>query len=533
MAGAGWLGRAARAGAGAAAGGLAAGAAVGLGAGGLEGAGSGGGGGGLGGSVARAPALLARLGRDLLAVGRISLDYRASLRGLEPGSPEREEAKHACHARSALILRDLCFSNGGIYTKLGQHLGQLDYLLPAEYVHTMRESLLHRCPVTPLGDVRRTVEEDLGRPLEEVFKRFEEAPVASASLAQVHEAETLSGQRVAVKVQHQGLREAASADIATVSALVAGVRVFFPNFDYGWLVAEIRRNLPKELDFRVEAENTERCQKNIAGSRLGTSVEVPAVHAELSGPRVLTMDFAEGVPVGDRAAIEAAGLYPAEVARLVARTFSDMIFEHGFVHCDPHEANMLVRRVGGRPRLILLDHGLYREIDDAFRLEYAALWRSLIFGDAPGIKRHSESMNAGDLYPLFAAMLTMRPWDSIVKSQEGAGGIDRLRLEGSAREKQNLQVYAMEYFQGISTLLGRIPSEMLLLLKTNDCLRAVDSALGAPVNTFIITARSTSRVLAVERGPRLPWVAAGLARLFQKVNLELRLLAMQVCALLY
>ena len=217
----------------------------------------------------------------------------------------------------------------------------------------------------------------------------------------------------------------------------------------------------------------------------------------------------------------------------MARTFSDMIFEHGFVHCDPHEANMLVRRVGGRPRLILLDHGLYREIDDAFRLEYAALWRSLIFGDAPGIKRHSESMNAGDLYPLFAAMLTMRPWDSIVKSQEGAGGIDRLRLEGSAREKQNLQVYAMEYFQGISTLLGRIPSEMLLLLKTNDCLRAVDSALGAPVNTFIITARSTSRVLAVERGPRLPWVAAGLARLFQKVNLELRLLAMQVCALLY
>ena len=502
-------------------------AAAGVGAGGLGGEGA------PAGAAARAPALLARLGRDLVAVGRISLDYRSALRGLEPGSPEREEAKRGCHARSAAVLRDLCFANGGIYTKLGQHLGQLDYLLPAEYVQTMRGSLLHRCPESPPEDVRRTVEEDLGRPLEELFRRFEEGPVASASLAQVHEAETHDGRKVAVKVQHRGLREAAGADIATVAVLVAGVKMLFPNFDYGWLVDEIRRNLPKELDFLVEADNTDRCRENMVGSPLRDRVEIPAIHRELSGPRVLTMDFAEGVPVGDRAAIEGAGLRPSEVARLVASTFSEMIFEHGFVHCDPHEANMLVRSVGGRPRLVLLDHGLYREIDDAFRLEYAALWRSLIFADESGIKKHSESMNAGDLYPLFAAMLTMRPWDSIVESKHGAGGIDRLRLDGTAQEKQSLQAYAMEYFQGISTLLGRIPSEMLLLLKTNDCLRAVDASLGAPVNTFVITARQCSRVLDSERGPKLPWGASALARLFQKLNLEIRLLALQVCALLY
>lgn len=74
----------------------------------------------------------------------------------------------------------------------------------------------------------------------------------------------------------------------------------------------------------------------------------------------------------------------------------------------------LVRRgPAGQPQLVLLDHGLYRQIDDGFRREYAALWRALIFSDKAGIKQHAESMNAGDAYPLFAAMLTMRPWDQV------------------------------------------------------------------------------------------------------------------------
>ncbi len=73
----------------------------------------------------------------------------------------------------------------------------------------------------------------------------------------------------------------------------------------------------------------------------------------------------------------------------------------------------LVRKVDGRMQLVLLDHGLYKEIDDTFRSEYAHLWRSLIFADPEGIKRHSEAMNAGELYPLFAAMLTQRPWDQV------------------------------------------------------------------------------------------------------------------------
>lgn len=96
-------------------------------------------------------------------------------------------------------------------------------------------------------------------------------------------------------------------------------------------------------------------------SRVGARVRVPAVHAPLSSRRVLTMEFANGVSVTDAAALHREGLQPAAVAELIAQAFSEMIFLFGDVHCDPHAANMLVRRAPcGGPELVLLDHGLYR-----------------------------------------------------------------------------------------------------------------------------------------------------------------------------
>jgi aarF domain-containing kinase len=90
--------------------------------------------------------------------------------------------------------------------------------------------------------------------------------------------------------------------------------------------------------------------------------------------------------------------------------------------------------MNGRTQLVLLDHGLYRQIDDAFREQYAGLWRALVFADKHGIKKHSEGMNAGEAYPLFAAMLTHKPWDQITEPH-----LDHLSLEGSKEEREMLQ----------------------------------------------------------------------------------------------
>ncbi|KAK6121423.1 hypothetical protein DH2020_044825 [Rehmannia glutinosa] len=140
------------------------------------------------------------------------LDYEYSLWGLPEGSFERERSKREVHARSALRLEELCFKNGGICIKLGQHISQLEYLVPDEYVQIMSQSMLNRCPVSSYNQVREVVKKELGGAPDEIFHEFVHVPIASASLAHVHVARTHDGQNVAVKVQHTHMTDTAAAD---------------------------------------------------------------------------------------------------------------------------------------------------------------------------------------------------------------------------------------------------------------------------------------------------------------------------------
>lgn len=468
-----------------------------------------------------------RLLRDVYTAASIVTDYKWSLDAVEEGEKAaREQQLHACHQRSADKLLKLCFDNGGIYIKLGQHIGQLDHLLPEEYVVTMREHMLDKCPVSSYAEVRQIIQEDLGSPPEQLFQQFSATPIASASLAQVHTATTHDGRKVAVKVQHAGLRESCAADITTIEFLVSAARAVFPDFNYQWLVEEIKHNLPLELNFQHEAQNAARCRDNLNSPRstVATRVHVPYVYEDMVSPRVLTMEFIDGVQVTDKEGLQRLGVSPRSLAQLVSETFNEMIFIHGDVHCDPHAANMLVRKgAAGDVQLVLLDHGLYRQIDDGFRREYAALWRALILADKQGIKRHAEGMNAGDAYPLFAAMLTMRPWDQIVDPQ-----VDHLTLTGSRDEKHMLQGYAAIYAKQIGDLLLRMPRPLLLLLKTNDCLRSVDLSLGAPVNTFVITAKTCARALAELDAQQRQGVGSWLSSRLEVLRVDLAMTVMQL-----
>ena len=450
-------------------------------------------------------------------------DYQTTLRHLDGDA--LDAAKKQCHQRGADRLLELAFKNGGIYIKLGQHIACLDYLLPSEYVMTMRAHLLDRCPISPFSSVRQIILEDFGAPLEELFSDFEEAPVASASLAQVHIArDKETGEKLAVKVQHRGLRETSAVDIATIEFVVKAVKVL-AGVDYFWLVEEVKENLPAELDFLQEAANADRCARNLASPacKVRGKVVVPRIDHAKTSHRVCTMEFVDGVKVVDVQALKKLGAPPAAVARLISQTFNEMIFTFGDIHADPHAANMLVRRApkGSRQRwqLVLLDHGLYRRLDDSFRIEYAHLWRSLIFSDVPGIERSARAMNAGQAVPLFAGMLTRRPWKTVSKKRHGA---DRLALKGTQEERDEIQQYTKMYASEIGELLARLPRELLLLLKTNDNLRAVDAELGAGVSTTIITARECTRALREAEGDRRGWRSSA-ASLVEAVKLEVRL----------
>ena len=238
-----------------------------------------------------------RLIRDVFVAATIVRDY----------VEHREQADWSeVHQRGADRLLKLCQVNRGIYIKLGQHIGQLEYLLPREYVSTLKV-MCSAAPEDTFEQVERVFRQEFGVDLDAVFSSVERAPIASASLAQVHVGVLRAGgdgRRVAIKVQHEGLRETAAADIHTVAALVAIVKALFPRFDFGWLADEVRVNLPMELDFRIEADNAVAAAAAFAHR---PDVVIPRVFKQASSARVLTMSFEEGV-YADRVREEGGGL---------------------------------------------------------------------------------------------------------------------------------------------------------------------------------------------------------------------------------
>ncbi|XP_041990359.1 putative ABC1 protein At2g40090 [Salvia splendens] len=483
-----------------------------------------------------ATAVPLRLFRDAATAACIVYDYEYSLWGLPDGSKERERVKREVHSRSALKLQELCFRNGGIYIKLGQHISQLEYLVPAEYVQVMRQSMLNKCPVSSYEQVLEVFKKELGGAPDEIFDEFDPVPIASASLAQVHIARTHDGQQVAVKVQHTHMTDTAEADYATVELIVNVLHRLFPSFDYRWLVDEMRESLPKELDFSNEAKNSIKCMENFRrfSPHIAECVYAPKVYWNLSTSKLLVMEFITGVQVNDCLAIQKLSIQPSDVSKLLSHAFAEMMFKHGFVHCDPHAANVLVRPLpsGSRsifgkkkPQLVLLDHGLYKDLDDTMRLNYASLWKGLVFSDANAIKENSTKLGAGDdLYVLFAGILTMRPWNKVIDP-----AVDHLVVKGTDGDRSELQMYASQYFPQITELLGRLPRVILLMLKTNDCLRAVNRALmeGSSVETFLIVGRVSSEAVIESKYLHSKSILSRLHVWFEEFLSEARLLGLQ------
>ncbi|CAF91242.1 unnamed protein product, partial [Tetraodon nigroviridis] len=248
--------------------------------------------------------------------------------------------------------------------------------------------------------------------LSELFVFFEEEPQGAASLAQVHKATLYDGRIVAVKVQHPKVQNQSSKDIMVMEVLLRAVHLLFPDFAFMWLVEEAKKNMPLELDFLNEGHNAEKVAKMLSHF---TFLKVPSVHWDLSSKRILTMEFAEGGQVNDKDYLKKHGISVNEVSENLGKLYSEMIFVHGFVHCDPHPGNILIQRCPSsqKSQIVLLDHGLYQVLHADFRLDYCRLWQALIKGDMSGVERYSRRLGAGDLYPLFACVLTARSWTSV------------------------------------------------------------------------------------------------------------------------
>jgi aarF domain-containing kinase len=422
---------------------------------------------------------------------------------LDADASPLEVLRHELHQRNATRLLRLLQRNKGLYIKVGQAMSAMAHMLPAEYTATLRV-LQDHAPETPFEIVRRTVETDLGQPLETLFASFDEKPIASASLAQVHRATTSDGRLVAVKVQHPKLRQQYPGDMFVHKWTLIIAERLFDSFEMSWSHDEIEHNLVRELDFKIEATNGMRARHNFEMTSAGR-MYVPEVYSELSSTNVLTMEFINGVKITDTAAIRKLGLDVTSALHTTIRGVAEQIFMHGFVHADPHPANIMVRPNPARPsepQIVLIDHGLVRELRESTRVNYCRLWEALVLQNDAQVTAASKALGV-DEWEMFATILLMRPYRGVVGFGERAAPSERQRVARRFREEQD-KVFGM---------MKAMPRELLLVLRNQNYIRYLDKELGSPVNRYVTMARVAVQGLSYEPSPPLPIGDADASRL--------------------
>ena len=264
-------------------------------------------------------------------------------------------------ATVARSLRRAFESLGATYVKLGQLVASSPGVFGDAVANEFR-SCLDTGPVVPFPQVSAAVERTLGRPLADVFVRFDELPIGRASLAVVHRATLPDGRAVAVKVLRPGVARLVATDLRLMGPLFEflSLRVGLP--EAGQLVRlhdGFRQQVAEELDLRNEARTMAFFRRRFAELGLGM-VAVPEPLPALSGPDVLTMEFLDGVTIDDLPRIAALGLDPRPLMEQVVRAWIEVAVRDGTFHGDVHAGNMLLLRDG---RLGVLDWGIVGRLD--------------------------------------------------------------------------------------------------------------------------------------------------------------------------
>ncbi|MBI1225407.1 MAG: AarF/ABC1/UbiB kinase family protein [Bacteroidetes bacterium] len=289
-----------------------------------------------------------------------------------------ETRQMATHIRNAERVKTAILELKGLFIKIGQLLSVLGNFLPEEFQKPL-ESLQDKIPPRPIEEVRERLLKEFGKGPKELFARFDELPLASASIGQAHRAKLHDGTEVVVKVQHANIEETSQVDLKIMENLVKLHNWFFDIKGFDYVYSQVRQMIEEELDFAKEAIAMQRIAENL---RSEEKFEIPTVHPAFCTGRVLTTTWHSGVKIAELKQLDAWSLDKRELATRVLRAYSHMLFKDGYYHADPHPGNILVKEDG---TIVLLDFGAVAELSSDFRSGFQRLIEA-------GVKNDTDAM---------------------------------------------------------------------------------------------------------------------------------------------
>ena len=352
-------------------------------------------------------------------IGRLGPDFAKDLLKARGGAAI---ARHPWETRLRMAMAEL----GPTFIKLGQLVSTRPDLVGVKLA-TEFEQLQENVPADPPAVVRKLIETELGRPIEELFAEFEPEAMASASIGQVHRAKLHSGEAVVVKVIHADIEKKVAVDMDILAGLaqLAEMVPEFRNYRPSAIVTEYQRTMRREMDFGREERNIQQFAHDFEGDE---TVHFPRTYPALSTRRVLTMELLDGIKLSESERLKAAEIDPDEVARRGAAICLKMIFDHGFYHADPHPGNLLVM---DHCRIGLIDCGMVGRIDE--RLHEAISELLLALGDFDAEHMTTMIIRMGKTpADLDRAALSLDVADFL--SYYASQSLDRFDLSGALRE---------------------------------------------------------------------------------------------------
>ncbi len=374
---------------------------------------------------------------------------------------------------------------GPAFIKLGQTLSTRPDVVGQELAEQMR-LLQDNLPPFPTADAKRTIEAELGAPVEKLFSEFSDS-VAAASIAQVHKARIAgSGEMVAVKVLRPGIMRNMRRDIDAfyfgahmIEALAPVSRRLRP-VD---VVAHFESVIMSELDLRLESANASEFAANSAND---AGIRVPSTKWDLSSRRVLTLDWLDGIPLGDIDALDRAGHDRVRLAETLMTTFLSHVLRDGYFHGDMHQGNLRVAENGD---LVALDFGIMGRIDTYTRRVYAEILIGFIRRDYRRVAEvHFEA----------GYVSTNRDVGAFAQALRAVGepifGMDADRISMARLLSHLFEV--TERF-GMETR-----TELLLLQKSMVVVEGVARSLDPHVNIWKVARPTVERYIAANVGPK-------------------------------